>query len=76
MSTDGQYKKIVTYYNIIGHIEKDYDESSDGTDRLYKFRDITAHQGLLIFTDRNYKGSKYNILVEWETGRLYMSPLI
>ena len=42
---------------------------------MYKFRDITAHQGPLISTDRNYKGSKYNILVEWETGETTYEPL-
>ena len=74
-STDGQHKEIVAYNNIIAHIEKDFDESSDGTDRLYKFRDITAHQGPLISTDRSYKGSKYNVLVEWETGETTYEPL-
>ena len=57
-STDSQHKEIATYNDIIAHIEKDFDESSNRTDRLYKFRDITAHQGPLISTDRSYKGSK------------------
>ena len=54
-SMDGQCKEIVAYNDIIGHIEKDYDESSDGTDRIYKFRDITTHQGPLISTDKVIK---------------------
>ena len=74
-STDGQHEEIVAYNDIIAHIEKDYDESSNGTERLYKFRDITAHQRPLISTDRSYKGSKYNILVEWETGETTYEPL-
>ena len=74
-STDGQREEIVAYNDIIGHIEKDFDESSNGTKRLYKFRDITAHQGPLISTDRSYKGSKYNVLVEWETGETTYEPL-
>ena len=74
INTDSQHEEIVAYNDIIAHIEKDYDESSDRTDRLYKFRDITAHQGPLISTDRSYKGSKYNVLVEWETGETIYEP--
>ena len=75
MSTNGQHKEIIAYNNIIAHIEKDYNESSDRTNRLYKFRNIIAYQGPLISTDRNYKGSKYNVLVEWETGETTYEPL-
>ena len=75
MSTDGHRKEKVAYNDIISHIEKDHDESSDGSDRLFKFRNITSHQGPLISTDRSYKGSKYNVLVEWETGESTYEPL-
>ena len=75
ISTDGQQEEIVVYNDIISHIEKDYDESSDGSDRLFKFRDITGHQSPLISVDKSYKGSKYNILVEWETGESTYKPL-
>ena len=34
------------------------------------FRVITGHQGPLSPQDENYKGSKYNVMVEWETGEI------
>ena len=74
-STNGQHKEIVAYNDIISHIKKDFDESSDGSDRLYKFRDITVHQGPLISTKRSYKDLKYNKLIEWETGESMYEPL-
>ena len=43
-TNDGTRQEITFYSNIIGHIEKDYNKSSDGSDCLYKFCDITAHQ--------------------------------
>ena len=42
---------------------------------LYKFRAITGHQGPLSPQDENYKGSKYNVMVEWETGEITDEPL-
>ena len=42
---------------------------------LYKFRAITGHQGPLSPQDENYKGSKYNVMVEWETGEIPEEPL-
>ena len=42
---------------------------------LFKFRDIVSHQGLLESTDPNHKGSKYNVMVEWESGEVTYEPL-
>jgi hypothetical protein len=36
---------------------------------------ITAHQGPLHSSDKYYKGSRYNVLVEWETGETTYEPL-
>ena len=44
-------------------------------DDLYKFRVITGHQGPLSPQDENYKGSKYNVMVEWDTGEITEEPL-
>ena len=44
-------------------------------DDLYKFRDITGHQGPLSPQDENYKGSKYNVMVESDTGEITEEPL-
>ena len=37
---------------------------------LYKFRAIAGNEGPLSPLDENYKGSKYNVMVEWETGEI------
>ena len=34
-----------------------------------------SHQGPLSPQDENYKGSKYNVMVEWETGEITEDPL-
>ena len=42
---------------------------------LYRFRGIIGHQGPLLASDPDGKGSKYNVQVEWETGEITFEPL-
>ena len=42
---------------------------------LFKFRAIIGYQGPLAATDPDWKGSKYNVQVEWETGEITFEPL-
>ena len=67
---DNDYEEIVSYNDIINHIEKD-DLNSDE----WKFKDIIGHQGPLSKGDKNYKGSRFNVLVSWETGESTYEPL-
>ncbi len=72
-----KYEEIVAYNDIVDYIEQD--DSWDGT---WKFKRILAHQGPLRrppkgkeHLEPRYKGSKYNVLVEWETGEKSWQPL-
>ena len=60
----------MSYVQILDHL--DHQEQQED---LYKFRSITGHQGPLSPQDENYKGSKYNVMVEWETGEITEEPL-
>ena len=42
---------------------------------LYKFRAIIGHEGSLKVADPNWKGSKWNVQIEWETGEITFGPL-
>ena len=42
---------------------------------LYRFRAIIGHQGPLLASDSDWKQSKYNVQVEWETGEITFEPL-
>ena len=61
---------IMSYVQISDHL--DHQEQQED---LYKFRAITGHQGPLSPQDENYRGSKYNVMVEWETGEITEEPL-
>ena len=69
-----QAEEIMSYNQLMDYIQKGTDAEED-PDSLFKFRDIVAHQGPLESTDPNHKGSKYNIMVEWESGEVTYEPL-
>ena len=67
---DDQAEEIMSYNQLMDYIQKGTDPDS-----LFKFTDIVAHQGPLESTDPNHKGSKYNVMVEWESGEVTYEPL-
>ena len=69
-----QAEEIMSYNQLMDYIQKGTDAEED-LDSLFKFRDIVAHQGPLESTDPNHKGSKYNVMVEWESGEVTYEPL-
>ena len=70
-----QAEEIMSYNQLMDYIQKGTDAEED-PDSLFKFRDIVAHQGPLESSDPNHKGSKYNVMVEWESGEVTYEPLI
>ena len=69
-SDDEEFEEIVTYNELLDHISKD--ETEEG---LWKFKSISAHQGPLSQSHPAYNGSRYNVLVNWETGESTFEPL-
>ena len=67
--------EIISYNQILDHIERDSLDQENDTEQLYRFQKISAHQGPLLPTDKDYKGSSYNVLVEWESGEVTYEPL-
>lgn len=67
---DEEFEEIVSYNELIDNISKD--ETEEG---LWKFKSISAHQGPLSPSHPAYNGSKYNVLVNWETGESTFEPL-
>ena len=67
---NNDYEEVVAYNDIVDYIEQDH--TWDG---VWKFRKILRHQGPLKPTHKNYRGAKYNLLLEWETGERSWEPL-
>ena len=69
-----QAEEIMSYNQLMDYIQKATNAEKD-PDSLFKFRDIVTHQGPLESSDPNHKGSKYNVMVEWEPGEVTYEPL-
>jgi hypothetical protein len=70
-SKEGGYEKILGYNEILSCLDEENISSED----MNKFKNITAHQGPLYPNDPNSKGSKFNVLIEWEDGDITYEPL-
>jgi len=60
----------MSYNEILTHIQCD-----EASDIVWKFCCITAHEGPLKQNHPNYKGSTYNIMIEWENGEITSEPM-
>ena len=72
---DPVYEEIISYGELSDIVEKQHMEELEEEDRLYIFKKILSHEGPLKPSDANYKGSKWNLKVEWEDGTITMEPL-
>ena len=67
---DDKYKEIMSYNQIMNHIEQ---SEEDGI--VWKFKRIAGHEGPLTKHHPMWKGSTYNVRVEWENGEITVEPM-
>ena len=78
---DGKMEEIITYSQLVDHLVVADDpvtcanKDNQISDDLYQFRALIGHQGPLRATGPNWKGCKYNVLIDWETGEKTYEPL-
>ena len=65
-----KYEEIMSYNQIMDYLSKD-----DGDPVVWRFNKILAHQGPLDSNHKDYKGSTFNISIEWENGEVSEEPL-
>ena len=71
---DDMYKEILTYNEILEYITKNKEQDAEQA-IMWKFKRIAGHQGPPKKGDPTYNGSRFNALVEWETGESKYEPL-
>ena len=72
---NGKAEELISYNQLLEHLENTQDHDMSMDQELYRFRAIIGHQGPLLASDPDWKGSKYNVQVEWETGEITFEPL-
>ena len=60
---------------MVGILSNAQDHDMGMDQELYKFRPIIGHQVPLFASDPDWKESKHNVQVEWETGEITFEPL-
>ena len=65
-TVNGKVEEIISYSQLVGHLEATANEGIKTNDDLYNLRALIGYQGPLKATDPNWKGCKYNVLDEWE----------
>ena len=68
-------EEIISYNQLVDHLEAAANEDNEISDDLFKLRALIGHQGPLKPTNPNWKGCKFNVLVDWETGEKTYDPL-
>ena len=64
----GEYDEIIEYNELSALVEAQHEAEINDPDVAWVFKAIKGHQGPLRPTHPEYKGSTYNILVQWEDG--------
>jgi hypothetical protein len=68
---DGEFEEILSYSELMDSLKS----QEDGEGNMWKFRCIAGHQGPLLHNDKDYNGSLYNVMIEWENGEITAEPL-
>ena len=72
---NGKVEELISYNQLLEHLENAQDHDMGMDQELYKLRAIIGHEGPLLASDLDWKGSKYNFQVEWETWEITFEPL-
>ena len=71
---NGKVEEIISYNQLLEHLENAQDHDMGMDQELYRFRAIIGHQGPLLVSDPDWKGSKYNVQLNGRLGRLLLNP--
>jgi hypothetical protein len=71
---DGDFDEIITYNTLSKIIENQLDQQANNADAIWIFQGIKSHHGPITSTNTDYKGSSYNLLVEWKDGSETLEP--
>ena len=72
---NGKVEELISYNQLLEHLENAQDHDMIMDLELYRFGGIIGHQGPLLASDPDWKGSKYIVQVEWEIGEITFEPL-
>ena len=73
--SEPSYEEIISYQELSDIVEKQHADEPDPDERLYTFKRIISHHGPYKTSDPEYRGSMWNVKIEWEDGSQTFEPL-
>ena len=67
--------ELIAYNELSDLIERQHEDEAQGKTNIWVLKEVIDHQGPLKKSDKNYKGSKWNLLVRWEDNSETWEPL-
>ena len=72
---NGKVEELISYNQLLEHLENAQDHDMGMDQVLYRIRAVIGHHGPLLASDPDWKGSQYNVQVEWETEEITYESL-
>ena len=72
---DGDAEEVMAYQELCDYVTAVIEDDMANPDRPFIYKGILDHEGPLTSASQNWKGSLYNVRVEWEDGSITMEPL-
>ena len=72
---DGELKELILYNKLCDLITEQMVPKAEGYGEMHTFKSILDHQGPLKHHNPKYKGSQWNILVDWDDSTQTWEPL-
>jgi len=72
---DGELEEIISYNELSDIVEQQHKAEADGELDTWAYESILDHEGPLRPGMANYKGSAYNVLIEWADGSKTWEPI-
>ena len=69
---NGKVEELISYNQLLGHLENAQDHDMGMDQELYRFRAIIGHQGPLLASDPDWKGILFKL--SGRLGRLLLNP--
>ena len=72
---DSELEEIIAYSELSDIVERQHEAEANGEMDVWLFKGVLDHKGPLTSSSSHYKGSSYNVLVQWEDGTKTWEPL-
>jgi hypothetical protein len=72
---NNEAEEVMSYVEVADLYDQEVQRDTEDSNRLWFFKEILDHKGPLTSKSKGWKGSKWNVLVQWDDGSKTWEPL-